>query len=108
MIVGKTTPCQWISNDGKATPADFWEVAHAAISQFNSLVNKYPVRVVADSYFSNKSFIKELADNDKPIYVITKLKSNAVAYEDPVIPSVKKRGRPIKKGNHIKFLGLIN
>ncbi|ARE88909.1 Transposase DDE domain protein [Clostridium formicaceticum] len=93
--------------DGMARPMNFWDNAHAALFQFTDWACKYTVRVVADAYFSNKSFIQPLLDRKNPIHVITKLKSNAVGYLDPETPEIKKRGRPRKKGEKVKILGLI-
>lgn len=108
LIAGKATPCQWVCDEnGTTSSMDFWSIAHAAIRQFALWACKYPVRVVADSYFSNQSFIKELVNNSRPIHVITKLKSNAVAHDDPILPAVKKRGRPPKRGKRIKVISLI-
>lgn len=108
LIVGKSTPCQWIcANEGSPSLMDFWCTAHAVIRQFADWAGKYPVRVVSDSYFSNKSFVKDLVQSERPIHVISKLKSNAVAHEDVILPAVKKRGRPRKRGNRIKVQSLI-
>jgi len=108
LIAGKSSPCQWIcTSDGTASTMDFWCIAHAAIKQFVEWTGKYPVRVVSDSYFSNQSFVKDLVQSERPIHVISKLKSNAVAHEDVILPVVKKRGRPRKRGNRIKIHSLI-
>jgi len=108
LITGKKQLSQWICDpDGNTEPMGFWHSAHAAILQFASWVCKYPVRVVADAYFSNQSFIKDLVERDNPIHVITRLKSNTVGYEDPDPPTIKKRGRPRKKGKKVKILDLF-
>jgi hypothetical protein len=108
LISGKKNVCQWLCNsDGKASPMDFWDNAHAAILQFTTWAKDHPVRVVADAYFSNEPFIKKLLNQTNPIHVITRLKSNAIAYEDPEIPKVPKRGRPRKKGKKITVLDLF-
>ncbi|WP_156778855.1 hypothetical protein [Clostridium formicaceticum] len=41
---------------GIATPMNFWDNTHAALLQFADWICKHTVRVVADTYFSNKSF----------------------------------------------------
>lgn len=108
LISGKRNVCQWLcTSDGVSSPMGFWDNAHAAILEFAKWVKDHPVRVVVDAYFSNEPFIKGLLSQANPIHVITRLKSNAIAYEDPEIHEVPKRGRPRKKGKKIKVLDLF-
>lgn len=108
LITGKKQTCQFKSNAcGEATPMDFWDNAHAAIFQFASWLGNHSLRVVADAYFSNEPFIKKLLKYHTPIYVVTRLKSNAVGYEDPEVHQVPKRGRPRKRGNKFKIVNLF-
>jgi len=108
LINGKKNVCQWLCSDnGIAMPMNFWNVAHAAILQFAQWVGDFQVRVVADAYFSNEPFIKELITRDTPIHVVTRLKKNTVAYHDPDIPEVTKRGRPRKRGQKLTVLNLF-
>lgn len=64
-------------------------------------------KLVADAYFSNEPFIKKLLDRHTPIHVVTRLKSNAVGYEDPEMQPTPKRGRPRKRGNKFKIVNLF-
>ena len=108
LITGKKQACQWLCTDnGIAAPTDFWDIAHAAILQFAQWVNNYSVRVVADAYFSNEPFIKKLLTQHNPIHVITRLKRNAIGYEDPEISQIPKRGRPRKRGKKVKVVDLF-
>lgn len=108
LINGKKNVCQWLCSDkGITTPMNFWHTAHASILQFTQWVGDLRVRVVADAYFSNEPFIKELITRDNPIHVVTRLKKNAVAYDDPQIPEVPKRGRPRKRGKKLTVLNLF-
>ncbi|WP_243116726.1 IS701 family transposase [Marinisporobacter balticus] len=85
----------------------FWDNAHTTLFQFEDWACKHTVRVVADTYFSNKSFIQPLLSRKTPIHMITKLKRNAVGYLDPEKPQTKKRGRPRKRGQKIKIVDLF-
>jgi hypothetical protein len=108
LISGKSQMFQWICTDkGVAEPMNFWHNAHAAILQFAGWAAGHRVRVVADAYFSNEKFIKELIGQPGPIHVVTRLRSNTVAYEDPAIPETPKRGRPCKKGRKFKVVDLF-
>ncbi len=42
-----------------------------------------------------------------PIHVITRLKRNAIGYEDPEISQIPKRGRPRKRGKKVKVVDLF-
>ncbi|ABR47725.1 hypothetical protein Amet_2268 [Alkaliphilus metalliredigens QYMF] len=108
LISGRLNPSQWMSDaEGIATSMNCWDNAHAALFQFIDWASKHPVRVVADAYFSNKSFIQPLLSGKNPIHVITKLKSNAIGYLDPEKPQIKKQGRPRKRGQKVKILTLF-
>jgi len=105
LINGKKNVCQWLCSDkGTATLIDFWHTAHAAILQFAQWVGDLPMGVVADAYFSNEPFIKELITRATPIYIVTKLKKNTVAYDDLKIPEVPKHGRLRKRGRKLTVL----
>jgi hypothetical protein len=104
----KRNKFQWLCTDkGTSMPVNFWHTAHASILQFTQWAGSLPVRVVADAYFSNKPFIKELITRAIPIHVVTRLKSNAVAYDDPEIPKIPKRGRPRKRGKKLSVNNLF-
>lgn len=105
LITGQTAPWQWICGDNGIQQMTFWDVVHAMVSEFQSWIS-LETRVVADAYFSNHSFIDPLMK--KGVGVITRLRSNAVANIDIEQPTVKKKGRPRKKGKQIKVVDLVN
>lgn len=73
----------------------------------NSLNISTPFYFVADAYYASKKIIRGLID--KGNYLISRVKRNAVAYEEPQIPTGSKhRGRPRKYGKKIKLRSLFN
>ena len=99
IITGKAADWQWICSEKGNERMTFWDVVHAMILEINQWIG-YEVRIVVDAYFSNNSFIAPLME--KRIAVITRLRGNAVANLDIEQPSIRKRGRPRKKGEKIK------
>jgi len=64
------------------------------------------VTVVADAFFSKKNFFKPLFESG--IYVLTRCRKDAVAYEPAPPPKEKKRGRPKLYGDKIKLRDLLS
>ncbi len=66
---------------------------------------------VLDRYFLAVPALMELSRlNDKSTHrldIITRAKSNCIAYEKPVIDTAPRRGRPRKKGTAIKLCTLF-
>ena len=60
-----------------------------------------PLTIVADAFFYKKSFFKTLHDDG--VSVVTRCRSDAVAYRPAPKPAKKKRGRPRKFGEKIKL-----
>ncbi len=67
------------------------------------LLGRRALRVVADAYFANASFIKPLME--KGIAVISRLRKNAIGWDDP--PKYTGRGRPRKRGKKWKLADLL-
>ena len=67
-------------------------------------INK-PYYFVADAYYASQKIVKGLLKNDN--HLVTRVKSNAVAYQEPEENNQKKRGRPKKYGKKIKLSRLL-
>lgn len=68
-----------------------------------------PFIFVADAYYASRRIIKGLMD--KQCHLVTRVRSNAVAYERPVprqSTDKPRRGRPRKYGQKIKIISLLD
>ena len=73
----------------------------------NSLALTAPCYFVADAYYASRKIILPLIKQD--IHLISRVKSNAVAYELPTQSDAKKRrGRPRVYGKKIKLRSMFN
>jgi len=81
-------------------PANFWDVAVSNILSAWELLGH--CGVVVDSYFANVSFIKPLME--KGIAVISRLRKDAVGWDDPSAG----RGRPRKRWKKWKLAELLS
>ena len=64
-----------------ATLATFWDCVLPLIWQLHVHLNQAPLRVVADAYFGKAPFIQPLLNSG--IHVITRLRKDAVGWDDP-------------------------
>lgn len=110
IISGKKNPVGFIvSETGQAEPMTFWDSVCPLVVKLVHMLGK-PVRVVADAYFAKAPFItRMLADG---IHVVTRMRHDAVAWDDPApLPEGKKRrGRKSKnppKGKSWKIADLL-
>ena len=72
-----------VSPEGVVKPMSFWEaVLAAAVYQIVPPFAGVPLCVVADAYFSKAPFLNPLIQ--KSIAVVTKLRHDAVGWDDPV------------------------
>jgi len=97
LISGQFNPYMFmVDPDGVATLATFWDSVLPLIMQLHLLLNQAPLRVVADAYFGKASFIQPLLTAG--IHVITRLRHDAVGWDDPSPDqrSDAKRGRKWK------------
>lgn len=69
-----------------------------------SLAISQPFYFVADAYYASQKVIRGLLANDQ--HLITRVRSNAVAYKMAIQKGKKKRGRPKKYGEKIKLRSL--
>lgn len=82
LISGQLNPCQFIVDpNGVATLATFWDCVLPLIWQLHLHLNQAPLRVVADAYFGKAPFIQPLLTEG--IHVITRLRKDAVGWDDP-------------------------
>jgi hypothetical protein len=82
LISGQLNPCLFIVDpDGVVTLASFWDSVHPLIGQLHSHLNQAPLRVVAAAYFGKAPFIQPLLTEG--IHVITRLRKDAVGWDDP-------------------------
>lgn len=66
---------------------------------------EHPYYFVADAYYANQKIIKGMLETDN--HLISRVRSNAVAYEVYVETNKKKKGRPKKYGAKIKLRDLM-
>jgi hypothetical protein len=85
------------------TTMTFWDVTIALVTHARLLLGDVPIRVVVDAYFGKAPFIQPMLDMS--IHVITRLRSDAVGWEDPVYCGC---GRPPKYGKKRKLAHLLN
>ncbi|MEW6406757.1 MAG: transposase [Chloroflexota bacterium] len=74
----------------------------------NSLGLEEPFIFVADAYYATAKIVRGLLA--KGNHLVTRVKSNAVAYDRPLQPNVnrpRKRGRPGKYGNKVRLAALL-
>jgi len=67
---------------------------------------KDPFYFVADAYYAAGKIIRGLLDQNN--HLVTRVKSNAVAYAPYLQPGPKKRGRPRLYGTKVKLKSLLN
>ena len=103
LIPGKKNPSHFVATPEGLRPADFWDVTVSNVLYTWELLGRRALRVVADAYFANASFIKPLMK--KGIAVISRLRKNAVGWDDP--PEYSGRGRPRKRGKKWKLADLL-
>ena len=72
--------------------------------QLSEQVSK-PLTMVADAFFYKKKFFAKLYESG--IFVLTRCRSDAVAYRPAEQPKVNKRGRPKKYGEKVKLMELL-
>ena len=103
LIPGQLTPFLWMVDPaGGITQATFWDAVLPLVVSLSELLKQAPLRVVADAYFSKAPFIQPLLERN--IHVITRLRKDAVGWDDPVYCG---RGRPPQRGKKWKLATLL-
>lgn len=110
LISGKVNPfCFIAAEDGTIRRANIWDIVRAVPYQMVFFLGGVPcdggppVRVVADAFFSRAPFINPMID--KGIDVISRLRIDAVGWDDP--PPYPGRGRPRRRGQKWKLAELL-
>jgi DDE superfamily endonuclease len=95
LVPGLTGARQWIVGD-TVELMTFWDAAIAAILEVTPQLGDAAVRVVADAYDSKAPFLQGLLA--RGIDVISRLRKDAVGWEDPAPPPPGKRGPKPRHG----------
>ena len=95
LVPGLQGARQWLVGETVA-PMSFWDAALAAILDVTRCLGEAAVRVVADAYYSKAPFLNGLLA--RGIDVISRLRKDAVGWDDPAPRPPGKRGRPLRYG----------
>jgi hypothetical protein len=95
LVPGRKGARQWIVGD-TIPPMCFWDAAIAAILEVTRGLGKASVRVVADAFYSKAPFRNGL--RARGIDVISRLRKDAVGWDDPAPQPSSKRGRQPRYG----------
>jgi hypothetical protein len=102
LVSGKQHPSHFVvSPEGEAHRMSLWETTLAMISQAASMLSGAPLGVVMDAYFAKACILNAL--NEMGITLITRLRHDAVGWDDPEYCG---RGRPPKRGRKWKLAQL--
>jgi hypothetical protein len=107
MISGYKNPSHYVCSSEGIYPMTFWDTILAVILQTRQFLDNFNLRVVADAYFANSSFINLMIDED--IHVITRWRKDGIGWDDPT-PNYgkRKKGRPRKYGIQHKLSNFLN
>ncbi len=104
LISGQIRPSHFIvGTDGVAAKMDFWDTVIAMIVQVSACITSAPLCVVADAYFAKAIFLNALID--RGIGLVTRLRWDAVGWDDPIYCG---RGRRPKRGRKWKLAKLLD
>jgi DDE superfamily endonuclease len=95
LVPGLKRARQWIVGDTIA-PMSFWDAAIAAILEVTRGLGEAAVRVVADAFYAKAPFLNGLRAHG--IDVISRLRKDAVGWDDPEPQPPSKRGRKPRYG----------
>lgn len=104
LVPGLKGARQWIVGD-TITPMSFWDAAIAAILEVPRGLGKASVRVVADAFYSKAPFLNGL--RARGIDVISRLRKDAVGWDDPEPQPPSKRGRKPRYGRQWPLASLL-
>jgi DDE superfamily endonuclease len=89
LVPGLKGARQWLGGDA-VEPMTLWDAAIAAILEVTRCLGEASVRVVADAYYSKAPFLNGLLA--RGIDVISRLRKDAVGWDDPAPQPPGKRG----------------
>jgi hypothetical protein len=104
LVPGLQGARQWLVGDAGA-PMSFWDAAIAAILAVTRCLGEASVRVVADAFYSKAPFLNGLLTHG--IEVISRLRQDAVGWDDPEPRPPGKRGRPARYGRKWPLATLV-
>lgn len=94
LVSGKQTPSHFVvSVTGEVRPMTIWDTAVAVMLQASTMLTGAPVCAVLDAYFAKAGMFN--AVRDARMTMITRLRHDAVGWDDPVYCG---RGRPPERG----------
>ncbi len=103
LIPGQHNPFLWVVDpNGVITQANFWDAVLPLVYQVAEFLHQAPLRVVADAYFCKAPFLQPLID--RGIHVISRMRKDAVGWDDPVYCG---RGRRPRHGKKWKLADLL-
>lgn len=104
LVPGLKGARQWIGGDAIA-PMSFWDAAIAAVLEVTRCLGEASVRVVADAFYSKAPFLNGL--RARGIDVISRLRKDAVGWDDPEPRLPGPRGRKPRYGRKWTLASLL-
>ena len=95
LVPGHKGARQWLVGDA-VEPMTFWDAAIAVILEVTLQLGDAAVRVVADAYYAKAPFLQGLLAHG--IHVISRLRKDAVGWDDPAPRAPGTRGRKPRYG----------
>jgi hypothetical protein len=104
LVPGLKGARQWIVG-ATVEPMSFWDAAIAAILEVTRCLGEASVRVVADAYYSRAPFLNGLVA--RGIHVISRLRKDAVGWDEPEPRPPGTRGRKPRHGRKWPLASLL-
>ena len=104
LVPGLQGARQWVVGEAVAAMS-FWDAAIAAILEVTRCLGDASVRVVADAFYSKAPFLNGL--RARGLEVISRLRKDAVGWDDPASRPPGTRGRPPKYGRKWTLASLL-
>ena len=105
LVPGLKGARQWIVGEA-VEPMSFWDAAIAAILEVTRCLGDASVRVVADAFYSKAPFLNGLLA--RGIQVISRLRKDAVGWDDPQPPPPGQRGPKPRYGYKWTLASLLS
>jgi hypothetical protein len=102
LVSGKQHPSHFVASvTGEVHPMTIWDTALAVVCQAQTMLTGAPLCAVMDAYFAKAGMFNAL--RDVGVTLITRLRHDAVGWDDPVYCG---RGRPPERGQKWSFAAL--
>ena len=105
LVPGLKGARQWMVGD-TVEPMRFWDAAIAAVLEVTRCLGEASVRVVADAYYSKAPLLNGLLA--RGIQVISRLRKDAVGWDDPAPRPSGTRGRKPRHGRKWTLASLLS